>query len=52
MNSGNFNVFENLKDENLFIKIFDHMAKKKALEIIKWNKKIQQRLNFTLDFLK
>ena len=48
MNFGNFNAFENLKDENLFIKIFDHMAKKKALEIIKWNKKIQQRLNLDI----
>ena len=48
MNFGNFNAFENLKDENLFIKIFDNMAKKKALEIIKWNKKIQQRLNLDI----
>ena len=59
MNSKNNNIFknaqiktskdfDNLKSDYFVIKIFDLMKKNKALEIMKYNKKIQKRLNINI----
>ena len=42
-------VFENLKSDFFFIKIFDIIKKKKSLEIFKYNKKLQKRLNININ---
>ena len=39
--------FKNIKSDYFFIKIFDIMIKKKSLKIIKYNKKMQKRLNLS-----
>ena len=41
--------FENLKSDYFLIKIIDLMKKNKSLEIIKYNKKIQKRLNININ---
>ena len=41
--------FDNLKSVYFLAKIFENMKKSKHLEIIKYNKKIQQRLNLSLN---
>ena len=41
--------FENLKCDYFLIKIFDIMKKKRTLEIIKVNKKLQKRLNMGIN---
>ena len=38
-------VIENIKSRYILSKIYDNMTKKKKLEIVKYNKKIQNRLN-------
>ena len=40
--------FENLKSDYFLIKLFDNLCKKKKLEIIKYNKNIQKRININL----
>ena len=40
--------FENLKSDYFLQKIFEHIKKNKALGIIKYNKKIQNRLNISI----
>ena len=40
--------FENLKCDYFLIKIFDIMKKNKSLEIVKYNKKLQKRLNLSI----
>ena len=39
---------ENLKSHYILEIILNHFDKKKSLEIIKYNKKIQQRLNMSI----
>ncbi len=41
--------FDNLKSVYFLAKIFENMKKSKHLEIIKYNKKLQQRLNLSLN---
>ena len=43
------NLFDNLKSDYFLEKIFNNIHKKKSLEIIKCNKKIQQRLNININ---
>ena len=38
-------IIDNIKSRYILSKIYDNMTKKKKLEIIKYNKKIQNRLN-------
>ena len=38
-------ILENIKSRYILSKIYNNMTKKKKLEIIKYNKKIQNRLN-------
>ena len=40
---------DNLKSDYFFQKLFDIMKKNQTLEIIKYNKKLQERLNLTID---
>ena len=39
---------ENIKSRYILSKIYDIMSKKKKLEIIKYNKKIQNRINLSV----
>ena len=39
---------ESLKSDYFFQKLYDNMPKKKKLEIVKYNKKIQYRLNLSI----
>ena len=41
--------FENLKSNFIFKKILEYMKKNKSLEIIKYNKKLQKRLNLSIN---
>ena len=41
--------FESLKSDYFLIKIIDIIKKNKSLEIIKYNKKIQKRLNININ---
>ena len=45
-------IFNNLKSNYILYKIFYHMNKKKILEIIKYNIKIQKRLNISIKHYK
>ena len=38
-------IIENLKSDYFLQKLYDNMTKKKKLEIVKYNKKVQNRLN-------
>ena len=38
-------IIENLKSDYFLQKLYDNMTKKKKLEIVKYNKRIQNRLN-------
>ena len=38
-------IIENIKSKYILMKIYDIMTQKKKLEIVKYNKKIQNRLN-------
>ena len=42
-------IFENLKSDYFLCKIFDTLQKKKLLEIIKYNKNIQKRINININ---
>ena len=42
------NVFKNLKSNYFLQKIFDNIQKRKSLEIIEYNKQIQNRLNLSI----
>ena len=44
-----YNIFENLKSDYLLQKLFENLPKKKSLEILKYNKKIKNRLNINLN---
>ena len=41
--------FENLKSDYFIKKIFDNLKKNKSLEIMKYNKQLQKRLNLTVN---
>ena len=43
------NELENIKSKYILLKIYDNIIKKKKLEIIKYNKKMQKRLNFSFE---
>ena len=40
--------FESLKSDYFLQKLYDNMTKKKKLEIVKYNKKIQNRINLSV----
>ena len=41
-------IIENIKSKYILSKIYDNIPKKKKLEIVKYNKKIQNRLNLSI----
>jgi len=41
-------IIENIKSRYILSKIYDNMPKKKKLEIVKYNKRIQNRLNLSI----
>ena len=43
------NALANLKSDYFLIKIFEYMKKSKSLEIIKYNKELQKRLNLSIN---
>ena len=40
-------ITENIKSDYFLRKLYDNMQKKKKLEIVKYNKKIQKRINLS-----
>ena len=42
-------IFDNLKTDYFLIKILDYTTKKKSLEILKYSKKLQKRLNLNIN---
>ena len=44
-----YGIFGNLKSDFFLRKLFDILYKKKSFEIIRYNKRIQQRLNITIN---
>ena len=42
-------IIENIKSRYFLSKIYDNMAIKKKLEIVKYNKKIQNRINLSVN---
>ena len=45
-------VLRNIKNNNVLKKIFNNILKIKSLEIVRWNKKIQNRLNLDIKYYK
>ena len=43
------NILENIKSKIILKRIFDNLCKKKKLNIIKYNKNIQNRLNLDIN---
>ena len=41
-------IIENIKSRYILSKIYDNIPKRKNLEIVKYNKKIQNRLNLNI----
>ena len=41
-------ILENIKSGYILSKIYNNMTKKKKIEIVKYNKKIQNRINLTI----
>ena len=41
-------IIENIKSRYILSKIYNNMAKKKKLEIVKYNKRIQNRINLSV----
>ena len=41
-------IIENIKNRYILSKIYNNMTKKKKLEIVKYNKKIQNRINLSV----
>ena len=41
-------IVENIKSRYILSKIYDNMSKKKKLTIVKYNKRIQNRLNLSI----
>ena len=42
-------IIENIKSRYILSKIYNNMTKKKKLEIVKYNKKIQNRINLSVN---
>ena len=42
------NIIENIKNKYIFQKIYDNVPKKQKLEIVKYNKKMQNKLNINI----
>ena len=42
-------IIENIKSRYILSKIYNYMTKKKKLEIVKYNKRIQNRLNLSVN---
>ena len=42
------NIFENVKSNYILKKLFYNLLKKKSLDIIKYNKNIQKRINISI----
>ena len=42
------NIFKNLKGDYFLQKLFNHLSKKKSLEIIKYNKSIKNKINISI----
>ena len=43
-------IIENIKSKYILSKIYDNIQKKKMLEMVKYNKKIQNRLNLGIKY--
>ena len=41
-------IFKNLKNDFFLQKLFHNLLKKKSLDIIKYNKKIKERINISI----
>ena len=41
-------IFKNLKSDYFLRKLFNHLLKRKSLDIIKYNKKMKQRINISI----
>ena len=41
-------IFKNLKNDYFLQKLFHNLLKKKSLDIIKYNKKIKERINISI----
>ena len=42
-------IIEKLKSRYILSKVFDNISKKKKLEIVKYNKRIQNRINLSVN---
>ena len=45
-------IFKKLKNDYFLQKLFHNLLKKKSLDIIKYNKKIKERINISIIFIK
>ena len=45
-------IINKIKSRYILSKIYDNMPKKKKLEIVKYNKKIQNRINLSIKIIK
>ena len=43
-------ITENIKSDYFLRKLYDNMPKKKKLEIVKYNKKIQKRIDLSVKY--
>ena len=41
-------IFKNLKSDYIFKKLFHYLLKRKSLDIIKYNKKLKERINISI----
>ena len=45
-------IYENIKADYFLIKVFNNLKKKKKLNIVKYNKNIQKRINININHYK
>ena len=45
-------IYENIKADYFLIKVFSNLKKKKKLNIVKYNKNIQKRINININHYK
>ena len=43
------NKYENLKSDYFLLKLFDNLKRKRLLEVLKYNKNIQKRINVNIN---
>ena len=43
------NKYENLKSDYFLLKLFDNLKRKRLLEVLKYNKNIQKRINLNFN---